>query len=154
MSYARNEKSVLKDITNQEAKMDMNKTAAIEQEVKKDTFTAFSDDELYYNGKIVFVIHKLDRHIFEKWVKEVAERSGQKVGWHWSGYDANIVALGDIEKVSETIKEMLPLLNQAKASHYKSAAANHFLFKPAEYTAKDVDYWKDFPVIHTTPCFN
>ena len=44
----------------------------------------------------------------EGWVKKVAERSGQRVDWHFAGGRARILALGDIAKVKQAIQELMP----------------------------------------------
>lgn len=40
----------------------------------------------------------------EKWVCAVAELSGQRVDWHYSGGIANVLYLGDYAKVREAIE--------------------------------------------------
>jgi hypothetical protein len=64
--------------------------------------------KVYNNGTPVFVTHTIPSNAMEKWVKKVAERSGQPVDWHFFGGRAVVKALGDLDKVIEAIEFLLP----------------------------------------------
>src|SRR5512135_41321 len=46
----------------------------------------------------------------EEWVQSVAKESGQKVDWHYSGGIANVLFIGDYDKVLAAIKKLEPEL--------------------------------------------
>lgn len=69
-----------------------------------DTLTC--DSELFNWGEHVYTITGPDAEAVEKWVKQVAERSGQRVDWHNSGERAHVKALGDLDAVRRAINEL------------------------------------------------
>ena len=71
-------------------------------------------ENIYRDGKTVFVIPELDKYEIEKWCRHISNESGQPVDWHYYGGRANILALGDLEKVECAIKKSLPELNKAR----------------------------------------
>lgn len=42
---------------------------------------------------------------FEKWVKAIAKASGQKVDWHYSGGIAQVLYIGDRQKILDAMKD-------------------------------------------------
>jgi hypothetical protein len=66
------------------------------------------DQEVYKNGAHVFTTHSIPSNAMEGWVKQVAERSGQRVDWHFVGGRAVVKALGDIPKVMQAIEDLMP----------------------------------------------
>lgn len=76
------------------------------------------DQDVYENGAYVFLGWGIPSEKMEKWVREVAIQSGQRVDWHWFGGRAVVKALGDIEKVNQTIRDLLPLYH-----HFTNASA-------------------------------
>lgn len=55
----------------------------------------------------------------ERWVQSVAKRTGEKVDWSCSGWsldesdnNVNIIGLGDLDKITNAMKELLPSLNE------------------------------------------
>lgn len=64
--------------------------------------------DIYKNGTLVFVSHTIGSAQMERWVKKVAEKSEQQVDWHFAGGRACVLALGDLQRVRDTILEMLP----------------------------------------------
>jgi hypothetical protein len=42
---------------------------------------------------------------FEKWVQKIAKESGQKVDWHYSGGIAQVLYLGDKDKILEACEK-------------------------------------------------
>lgn len=66
------------------------------------------DTEIFKNGVQVFVTHTIPSNAMEGWVKKVAERSGQRVDWHFAGGRAVVLALGDTAKVKSAIQELMP----------------------------------------------
>lgn len=66
------------------------------------------NQEIFNKGECVFITHTIPSNELEKWVKKIAEKSGQPVDWHYCGGRARILALGDISKVSCSMKELMP----------------------------------------------
>lgn len=99
-------------------------------------------EEMFENGKIVFVIHQADKYQVDRWVREVARRSGEQVDWIFAGDRIHVLGLGDLNKISRQIKEMLPDLNRDINSYMSGKCEKHGYFKPDSYTAEDADYWK------------
>jgi hypothetical protein len=66
------------------------------------------DREVYVKGKSVFMTHTISPNDMECWVKKVAQLSGQRVDWHFIGGMANVLALGDIDKVKAAIQQLMP----------------------------------------------
>lgn len=66
------------------------------------------DREVYERGEVVFVTHSLRSADVEMWVREIAATSGQRVDWHYAAGRALIKALGDISKVRDAIRELMP----------------------------------------------
>lgn len=66
------------------------------------------DTEVFQNGEQVFSTNTIPSNAMEGWVKKVAEKSGQKVDWHFVGGSAVVLALGDIDKVNSAIAELMP----------------------------------------------
>lgn len=97
-------------------------------------------EDIFNNGHTVFVLSGWEKDKIEEWVKEVASHSGEKVDWHYSGGKANILGLGDLEKIRNTIKEMLPALNKQINEFYKKKEG---FFQSTNYTTKDVDRWNN-----------
>lgn len=64
--------------------------------------------DIFENGTAVFMTHSIPSNAMEKWVKHVAEESGQRVDWTFAGGRAVVKAIGDIPRVVEAIKRLLP----------------------------------------------
>ena len=43
---------------------------------------------------------------FERWVQAVAAASGQPVDWHYSGGRAQVLALGDLDRVRQAARDI------------------------------------------------
>lgn len=61
------------------------------------------DPEIYKHGKTVFVSHSIPSEKFDKWVKAVAEKSGERVDWHCCGGRDVVKTLGKKKKVRAAI---------------------------------------------------
>ncbi len=73
------------------------------------------EEEVYKKGNCVFMGHpEIPTEKMEEWVKKVAEISGQKVDWHRIGGHCRVLALGDLNKVHDAIKQLLPMYEQLK----------------------------------------
>lgn len=70
------------------------------------------DPEVYKSGTMVLMTHTIRSWMVEAWVKEVREASGEKVDWHMLAGRACVLAVGDLEKVHETVRQHLPLLRR------------------------------------------
>lgn len=79
------------------------------------------DAEILKNGQQVFVTHSIPSEQIEAWVKRVAEKSGQPVDWGYCCGRAVVWALGDLDKVADAIRDLMPehdkLLDEAYASY-------------------------------------
>jgi hypothetical protein len=62
--------------------------------------------EVYNNGIEVFMTHTIPSKELEKWIQKIKIQSGQNVDWSYAGGRAIILALGDIGKVRQTIKDL------------------------------------------------
>jgi hypothetical protein len=72
------------------------------------------DQEIFQNGELIVVVSNVPSNAMEQWVKKVANKSGQRVDWHFIGGWANVKALGDIEKVKQAARKLakeLPNVN-------------------------------------------
>lgn len=67
------------------------------------------DKEVYNNGSLIFVTHTMSSARVEEWVQAVAKESGQKVDWHYVGGRAQILFLGDQEKVAAALIKLRPM---------------------------------------------
>jgi hypothetical protein len=61
------------------------------------------NQKVYENGTTVFLTNSIDSDGMGKWVQKIAEESGQSVDWHYSCGWAEILALGDLNKVRKAI---------------------------------------------------
>ncbi len=66
------------------------------------------DPTIFAEGVQVFVTDTIGSNAIEGWVRQVAQRSGQPVDWHWYGGRARVLALGDIERVKAVIAALMP----------------------------------------------
>ncbi len=66
------------------------------------------DLEIFSKGEQVFVGDTIPSNDMEGWVKQVAQVSGQPVDWHYIGGYAEVLALGDIERVRTAIRKLMP----------------------------------------------
>ncbi len=77
------------------------------------------DQDIFENGEEVFVTHTIPSNAMEGWVKQVAERSGQRVDWHFYGGRAVVKALGDIDRVQSAITALMPEHDRLYREAYK-----------------------------------
>ncbi len=63
--------------------------------------------DIFMNGHSIVVLDGCSYRV-EQWVKAVAKLSGQPVDWHYTGGRANVLYLGDYDKVQAAIKTMTP----------------------------------------------
>ena len=66
------------------------------------------DSKIFDEGIQVFFTDTIPSNAMENWVKQVAERSGQPVDWHFVGGSTRVLALGDIERVQAAIAALMP----------------------------------------------
>ncbi len=85
--------------------------------------------EVYENGSSVFLTHTMAAEHVEEWVQAVAKESGQKVDWHYFGGRANILALGDLEKVQKAMRKL-----RSMHDDYYRQASSQFKFGSTEET--------------------
>lgn len=66
------------------------------------------DPKILKEGEQVFVTDTIPSNAMEGWVKQIAEQSGQPVDWHYAGGRAEVLALGNIERVKVATQELMP----------------------------------------------
>jgi hypothetical protein len=66
------------------------------------------DPEVFANGEVIYVTHSISSNRMERWVKKVAEQSGQRVDWHFFGGRAVAKAIGNIQMVTAAIEAFRP----------------------------------------------
>lgn len=66
------------------------------------------DPEVFKNGTQVFITDSIPSNAMERWVQKVAATSGQSLDWHFVGGRARVLALGDLERVSEALAYLMP----------------------------------------------
>lgn len=66
------------------------------------------DPRIFAEGTTVFVGDTIGSCALEAWVQKVAKESGQPVDWHWAGGRAQVLALGDLDRVREAIERLRP----------------------------------------------
>lgn len=79
------------------------------------------DRDVFENGVAVFMTNSIPSNAMEGWVRLVALRSKQRVDWSFIGGRAVVRAIGDIPKVVESIKALLPEHDQL----YRNAVAQY-----------------------------
>jgi hypothetical protein len=67
------------------------------------------DQDVFKSGKGICVLDACMVRA-EEWVQAVAKESGQKVDWHYSGGRANVLFIGDYDKVLAAVEKLKPLL--------------------------------------------
>jgi hypothetical protein len=72
------------------------------------------DPEVFRFGELMLITDTVPSNAMEQWVRKVAERSGQRVDWHFAGGRACVVALGDLRAVCAAIEELKPELDQVR----------------------------------------
>ncbi len=65
--------------------------------------------DIFKNGHSIVVLDGCSYRV-EQWVKAVAKESGQPVDWHYTGGRANVLYLGDYDKIQAAIKTLTPEL--------------------------------------------
>lgn len=66
------------------------------------------DPEILENGTPICVIVSVSSNRLERFVKSVAMSTGQRVDWHFYGGRAIVKAIGDCEKVRDSIRARAP----------------------------------------------
>jgi hypothetical protein len=112
------------------------------------------DPEIQLKGTSVlrFNAMYLGRNEIEIWVQKVAQHSGQKVDWSTWGASldeddltVNIMGLGDLEKIRNTMKEMLLELNKLSKEHMEKKWKNWITHanQKDRFTEQDIDQLKE-----------
>lgn len=69
------------------------------------------DSDIFKNGRSVVTLDAC-RHRAERFAQAVAKASGQRVDWHYSGGLANVLYIGDYDKVAAAVRKCAPLLSE------------------------------------------
>jgi len=73
------------------------------------------DAQIFEKGKVVFIGDSVSSNAMERWVKRVAEVSGEPVDWHFAGGRALVKTTGDLKKVKlalDSLKEEYAVLRK------------------------------------------
>jgi hypothetical protein len=87
------------------------------------------DQDVFKNGHGICCVDAR-MHQMEAWVKKVAERSGQRVDWHYSGGIANVLYLGSYSEVMKAIMALEPELDGQIMRLYTEGA--HGLYRAGD----------------------
>ncbi len=68
------------------------------------------DSEIYEHGEQLMALDAPKREA-NRWVAEVANRSGQRVDWHYVGGRVRVIYIGDAKAVEDAAEALLPTLN-------------------------------------------
>ena len=65
--------------------------------------------DIYDNGVLVFQTHSIGgSNAIERWVRSIAESSGQPVDWHFAGGRVCVLACGDLARVRAAMRAAMP----------------------------------------------
>lgn len=64
--------------------------------------------KVFKHGHTAMITAGIPSNAMERWVRQVAELSGQRVDWHFCGGRAVVKYLGDGVKVLAAIRELMP----------------------------------------------
>lgn len=64
------------------------------------------DKEIYHNGETVTIIWGGSAKLIDRFIKELAEYSGEPVDWHFVGGRAVVLTTGNMEKVKKALNEL------------------------------------------------
>jgi hypothetical protein len=96
------------------------------------------DSEVFKNGDAICCFHARSTPT-EEWVQKVAAESGQRVDWHYSGGYANVLFLGDYEKVCAAVEKLRPELAAINAVGFRLfAPASRGLYRAGDLLPGDV----------------
>ena len=87
------------------------------------------DQDVFKNGHGICCVDAR-MHQMEAWVKKVAERSGQRVDWHYSGDIANVLYIGSYSEVMKAIMALEPELDGQNMRLYTEGA--HGLYRAGD----------------------
>jgi len=77
------------------------------------------DPKIFSEGQSVFLTDSIPSNAMERWVQKVAHLSEQPVDWHFVGGRANVLAMGDIERVKTAIQHLMPEHDQLRNNALK-----------------------------------
>jgi len=66
------------------------------------------DEDIFKHGEIICTTNTIAKDAMNDWVRKVANKSGQQVDWYLRRDHIHIVAMGDLEVVRSTIRELTP----------------------------------------------
>jgi hypothetical protein len=66
------------------------------------------DADVFAHGEPICMTYGISSNRMESWVRQVAEKSGQRVDWYSVGKRAVVKAIGDIDKVAASARELIP----------------------------------------------
>lgn len=66
------------------------------------------DQDVFTYGRVMFITNSIPSNAMERWVKEVASISGQRVDWSFFGGRAVVRALGDLGLVHDALAQLKP----------------------------------------------
>jgi len=75
--------------------------------------TARCNQEIYDHGHTVFLTHTISSVLMEEWTQAVAKESDQNVDWHWGCGRAEMLAVGDLNRVRKAIIKLAHMHDDA-----------------------------------------
>lgn len=66
--------------------------------------------DVFKSGDYVGWLHGPGSNAIERWVKALAEKTGQRIDWHFVGGRARVLALGDVNAAREAFEAAIPEL--------------------------------------------
>lgn len=101
--------------------------------------SAMCNQEIYDNGQEVFYTHTIYSEDVERWVRQIAKESCQKVDWHYFAGRAIVLAIGDLIVVKKAIVSSRPLHDRFYTKAVK-ALGTSFTDEFIRYQLEDI--WK------------
>lgn len=99
------------------------------------------------HGDVMFTTGIGPAESIERWVKSIALVSGQKVDWHYSSGRAHVLAVGDMARVKQAIRETMGEHDAIWREDYKTYLKRYpdgaCPFRPKWWTSRDEAMYGD-----------
>ena len=82
------------------------------------------NQEIYDRGHTVFLTHTLSSADMEEWTQAIAKESDQNVDWHWGCGRAEMLAVGDLNRVRKAIIKLRDMHDRAYAEACRDLGFN------------------------------
>lgn len=96
--------------------------------------------DIYDNGMLVFQTHSIGgSNAIERWVRSIAESSGQPVDWHFAGGRVCVLALGDLAAVRTAMRAAMPEHDRM----YRNEALSYDFMRESQIRYPRPAWWDD-----------